>query len=65
MSSIKVVVLMMVNEVESDCGQSTLEHLLGGSSSTQVVEAGIETNVVRSVTDCGNTVVDQANKAGL
>jgi len=65
MSSIKVVVLMMVNEVESDCGKSRLKHLLGGSSSTQVVEASIETNVVKSVTGSGNTVVDQSNKTSL
>lgn len=65
MSCVEAEVLVVVDEAESDCSESRLKHLLGSCGSTQVVEASIEASVVRSVTGCGNTVVDQSNKTSL
>jgi hypothetical protein len=55
-------VLMVVDKFERDGGQCSLEYVLGGGSSTQVVETSVQAEVVRSVTNFSDTIVDQAHK---
>lgn len=63
--STELKVLMLASEGKAKIGTSNLNHILQGHSSTKAVEASIETNEVRSVTGCGNTVVNQSSRTSL
>jgi hypothetical protein len=58
-------VLMMIDELEGNGSQYSLEHVLGGDSGTQVVKTGVQTAVAGSVIRSSDTVVDQADKTSL